>query len=463
MRVVQRRLLPALLICVVLTGCGDKQPPSPEVGSPTGEVQVSGNERIGWSQPAEDAAQVASFQFVIYVDGVRTPLTGLSCSSTATAAGFDCSAPLPPLTPGAHTLELASVVVDATGVLESGRSAPLRVVVRAISRSSPSASPVAVTTADGSQLVLEPVADGLADSSDIAFAGGGVLFVAERGGIIRAIRNGALVPEPALDLSSEVALPNGGLLAITLDSKYEETGFLYALYATGAPRGGLEFILARFRGTSERFAERAILLDRVPASPAGANGALRVGPDGKLYVAFDSAADDLTPGNYGSYNGKILRLSADATTPDDQPNSTPILSLDHPQPVAFDWQPVSGHLWAIDVLDGAAGRLSAVKLDAAQPRGAALRTSYALPPGTGASSAVFYDGDLMPMFRGDLFIGADAGHQLMRLHFDRDNPTRITSVERLLKEEIGPVRVVANGPDGALYIANDTTLYRLRP
>jgi glucose/arabinose dehydrogenase len=463
MRVVQDRILPVLLMCLVMMACGDKQPPSPEVGSPGGEVQVSGNERIGWSQPADDAGQVASLQFVIYVDGVRTPLTGLTCSSTPTASGFDCSAPLPPLTPGSHTLELASVVVDDTGVLESGRSAPLRVVVRRISGSSSLVSPLAVTTVEGSQLVLEPVTDGLAGSSDIAFAGDGVMFVAERGGIVRAIRKGALVPEPALDLSSEVALPNGGLLAITLDSKYEETRFLYALYAIGAPRGGLEFILARFRGTAEKFAERAILLDRVPASPAGASGALRVGPDGKLYVAFDSAADDLTPASYASYNGKILRLSADATTPDDQPNSTPILSLDHPQPVAFDWQPVSGHLWAIDVLDGAAGRLSAVRRDAAQPRGAALRTSYALPPGTGASSAAFYDGDLMPMFRGDLFIGADEGRQLLRLRFDRDNPTRITSVERLLREEIGPVRVVANGPEGALYIASDTTLYRLRP
>ena len=464
MRVMARRFFTAFIACLTLAGCSEKDPPPvPMPGDPAGDVQVSGNERIGWSQPAADASELALFEYVIYVDGARMPLTAVSCASVSTAAGFDCSAALPTMTQGTHTLELASVVVNQAGVLESSRSAPLRVVMTRTSSSTFSSTSTVVTTTDGVALVLERVTDGLHEPSDIAFGRTGAIFVAERGGAVRVVRDGALIAEPALDLSGEITPPHGGLLGISLDPKFEDTGFLYALYAADAPREGLEFTLARFRGVEQRFGERVILLDRIEASPSRASGALRFGPDGKLYAALDSAADGSAAGSYASYNGKILRLNADATTPDDQAVFTPIYSLEHPQPTALDWQPGSGDLWVIDTTERSGGRLSAVTAQTAPQRRAALRTAYTLPQGTGAASVVFYRGALMPLFRGNLFIAAETGHQLMRLQFDPDNTTRITSVDRLLKDEIGPVRVVAEGPDGALYLASDTALFKLRP
>jgi glucose/arabinose dehydrogenase len=322
---------------------------------------------------------------------------------------------------------------------------------------------VPITTSEGTTLVLERITDGLQNPSDIAFNPDGTIYVAERSGIMRAVRNGTLLREAALDVSGEVVMPHGGLLAIALDPKFSDTGLMYALYAAGAPRGGLEFMLARFRGVGDRFAERAMLLDRVAASPDGASGALRVGADGKLYVALDNAADQLIAGNFGSYNGKVLRLNTDATTPDDHTDFTPIYSPDHPQPKALDWQPVSGTLWVIDGVAPSGGRLSAVEAQNAQQRRAAFRTAYTLPQGTGASSATFYRGELISIFRGNLFVAAETGRQLMRMQFDSGMPSRITSVEYFLKDEIGPMRVVAEGRDGALYVASDTSLYRLAP
>ena len=55
-------------------------------------------------------------------------------------------------------------------------------------------------TTDGLSLSLERVVDGLLMPSDIAFAGDGTIFVAERGGAVRAVREGALLPDAALDL-----------------------------------------------------------------------------------------------------------------------------------------------------------------------------------------------------------------------------------------------------------------------
>jgi glucose/arabinose dehydrogenase len=119
-------------------------------------------------------------------------------------------------------------------------------------------------------------------------------------------------------------------------------------------------------------------------------------------------------------------------------------------------------LWVVDRLGGDAGRLSAVVKDSAQSR-AAFRTSYALPAGTGATSAAFHSGDLMPIFKGNLFIAAEMGRQLIRLRFDPDNASKIASVERLLTDQIGGVRVVSEAPDGSLYIATENVLYRLAP
>jgi len=265
-----------------------------------------------------------------------------------------------------------------------------------------------------------------------------------------------------LDLSAEVIAPQGGLVAIALDPEFEKSGFMFVLYAAAAPRQGQEFMLARFRGVKDTYGERAVLLDRTPASDYGASGALRIGPDGKLYLALDSSSETGIASSFASYNGKVLRLNMDATTPDDRAAQTPIFSFDHPQPLAMDWQPGSGNLWVVDRLGTDAGRLSAVGDGFKQSR-ALFRTSYALPAGLGASSAVFYRGDLMPMFRGNLFVAAETGQEMMRLRFDPENASRIVSVEHLLKDQIGPIRVVSEGNDGALFIATERALYRLAP
>jgi len=463
MRVMLHRAF-ALVACLVIAACGEKDPPAPNPGNPADGIQVSGSERLGWSQQAADAIELAQFQYAVYIDNVRAALSGVNCGGPSGPSGFECSAALPPLSPGAHTLELVSFIAEPSGNLESARSAPLRVFMTGTRTSgSTSGSTTFITTAEGFNLSVELVTDGLQNPSDIAFTPDGTIFIAERGGIVRVIRNGTLLRDPALDVSAEIAMPHGGLLAVALDPKFNESGLMYALYAAAAPRDGLEFMLARFRGVADKFAERAILLVRVSASPDGASGALRVGADGKLYVALDSAADQVTAGSFGSFNGKVLRLNTDATTPDDQAGFTPIYSLDHPQPKALDWQPATGALWVIDGVDPSGGRLSAVTAQSTGPRRAAFRTAYTLPQGTGAASATFYRGDLISIFRGNLFVAAEVGRELMRMRFDPDTPTRITSVERLLTNEIGPVRVVAEGHDGALYLASDTSLYRVAP
>ena len=114
-----------VLCCVALVDCNEKAPPAPPVLAPADP------ERIGWDQPAADAAELAKLAYVMYIDGTRTVLDSVSCVPSPTTSSpvvtFTCAAGLPTLTPGAHILEIATV--DKDGTRESARSAPLRVTI----------------------------------------------------------------------------------------------------------------------------------------------------------------------------------------------------------------------------------------------------------------------------------------------------------------------------------------------
>jgi glucose/arabinose dehydrogenase len=86
-----------------------------------------------------------------------------------------------------------------------------------------------------------------------------------------------------------------------------------------------------------------------------------------------------------------------------------------------------------------------------------------LPAGTGAAGIAFYRGTAVPAFAGDLFVAADEGRALLRLRFDRRDPTRTVSIERLLDDDGRRVRAVAIGADGLVYVATDRALLRLGP
>jgi hypothetical protein len=118
-------------IVVVLVGscaCGGNAPQPPVVTPPAGTETINGSERIGWDQRAGDTVELAAIRYAIYVDGTRSELAGVNCATTAAAAGYACTARLPAMASGSHTLEIASFVEDG-GTFESARSAALRVTV----------------------------------------------------------------------------------------------------------------------------------------------------------------------------------------------------------------------------------------------------------------------------------------------------------------------------------------------
>ena len=463
------RLLLALG-CLAAIACDSRSTPAPPVVNPpaTGET-ITGSERIGWDQRAGDVAELSAISYVVYVDGVRTPLTEVTCGNTATAAGFACSARLPSMSAGAHTLQIASTVVDGSS-LESDRSAALNVTVRPLTagdlrpladseRSAPRMTPGPVITSSGIRLRVETIAEGVEKPSDLAFMPDGRLLVAERGGTIRVVDREAArtqdtpgAGEPALALGESGTT----LLALAVDPQFTRTRFVFALYAAPSPSGERAFTLARLRESGGRLVDRIALVDSLRAAPSGAAGSLRFGPDGKLYAAFDDGGEARNRNDLAALNGKVVRLNPDGTTPRDQAAASPVYAEGYAAPAGFDWdlRSAPATLW---VADREGSLLRAVVADAtrAGEKRGALRGSYALPRGSTPSGVAFYSSALIPSLAGSLLVASAEAGSLLAVSGQR--------IETLLQKHTGAIHAVAVGLDGAIYFATANEIGRVVP
>lgn len=436
--------------------CGSPKPtapPTPDPGPtvPPATERISGTERLGWSQDAASAEELGTFRYLIYVDAVANEAQGVTCSSTPGPAGFACTARLPPMTAGQHALTMSSFIESGGTRLESPRSPAVNVLLVSQSTSSRPDAGGAIVTIDGVRLQPVVVSEGFDDAADFDFAPDGRLFVAERGGRVRVVRGGRLVAKPALTLTDVGPAVTGGLLGIAVDPDYARNKFVYLVYTTA--RG---FRFARVRAVGDTLGDRAILLDEVPAA-SGATAALRFGPDRRVYLGLDDGGDARRASDRGSFNGKILRLTAEATTPPDQPGFSPLYVSDVRRPRSLAWGAKGSALWVLDLGGSPEGLLES------SSGAGTIVSRYTLPAEARASSLVMYRGDLIQAFREHLLVAAPGEMSVLRMTLDPGNPFAITATERLTHALFDGVRALGVGPDGAIYLITPQTLVRLSP
>ena len=438
---------------VVTIACGNSRPSAPSPpGTGTGET-ITGRERIGWDQRAADTAELATFRYAMYVDGVRTELADVSCAQTATAAGFACSGQLPTMTNGAHSLELAALY-DSGGIIESARSAALRVTVigaTAPAAAAPLQNGEVITAADGIRLGADLLVSGLDDVVDIALAGDGRIFVAERSGRLRLVAGESITET----LQSTEPTGDGGLASLALDPDFSRTRHVYALHSSSR-----SLRIVRYRLVDGRLIERMPLVRDIPSS-ADASAALRFGPDGRLYAALDDGGSPDAAAKLSEWNGKILRLNPDGSTPEDQPAASPVFWSGLHAPTGLEWMADAATLWIAERGTDDLERIRALVAPSERPRRAVQRATYVLPQPLGAGSLAFYRGDTIPQFSGNMFLAAREGGYLLRIRFDEQDPLRAVSSERLLEGRVGQVRAVLAPPGGSLYVASDSAVWRL--
>ena len=189
----------------------------------------------------------------------------------------------------------------------------------------------------------------------MAFAPDGRIFVAQKNGRVRIVKNGTLLATSFVQFTVN-SLGERGLIGIALDPNFSENQYVY-LYHT-VPGTPLRNRVSRFTGNGDVAVagSELILLDLDTLGATNHNGgALAFGPDGKLYVAVGDNAVGANSQNLDTYHGKILRINPDGSAPNDNPFSSGseqkrrVWAYGLRNPYTFSFQPVSGKLYVNDV------------------------------------------------------------------------------------------------------------------
>jgi glucose/arabinose dehydrogenase len=191
------------------------------------------------------------------------------------------------------------------------------------------------------------------------------LFIVEKTGRIRVVRDGTLLVTPFLDLRDSVSTGGEqGLLSMAFHPRYASNGLFYVDYTDRA--GDTRVVRYAVSDTNPDVAEpasAALILAVDQPYPNHNGGLLLFGPDGKLYIGLGDGGSEGDPsGNgqrLGTLLGKILRIDVDAGTPYAIPPDNPFVGragargeiwaygLRNPWRFSFDIR--SGQLYIADV------------------------------------------------------------------------------------------------------------------
>ena len=204
---------------------------------------------------------------------------------------------------------------------------------------------------------LVPVANGFVKPVYLTHAGDDRLFVVEQDGTIRIVQNGAILPQPFLNIDPLVGSGGSeqGLLSMAFHPAYGENGRFFIYYTDN--NGGT--VVARYQVSAndpnQADPDSAVVLLTLPQPYGNHNGGqLKFGPDDYLYVGL---------GDGGSANDpllKLLRLDVDfnesgyavpATNPfvNDEGSRNEIWAYGLRNPWRFSFDRLTGDLYIADV------------------------------------------------------------------------------------------------------------------
>jgi hypothetical protein len=177
------------------------------------------------------------------------------------------------------------------------------------------------------------------------------LFVVQRRGMIRVVRDGTPLTAPFLDLTAEVRSEEDerGLLSVAFAPDYERTGLFY-VYLTAEPAGDLQVREYRRSADSPDRADptgRIVWSTAHNQAPNHNGGQVEFGPDGMLWFATgDGGGQNDQFGharNLGSALGKLLRIdprpgnAGPYTVPADNPFGTALWAYGLRNPFRFSF------------------------------------------------------------------------------------------------------------------------------
>lgn len=354
------------------------------------------------------------------------------------------------------------------------------------------AESVVVESAAGPLRVVT-VASGLDTPWSLAFLPDGRMVVTERPGRMRLVSPAGVVSPPLAGVPAVQARGQGGLLDVVPSPDFAQDRRLYFSYAEPTASGARTAVArGRLNGASTALegVERIFAQSEDPPGQHHFGSRLVFGRDGMLFVTLGERFNFRDQAqNLDSHLGKVLRLQPDGRAPRDnpfvgRPGARPeIWSYGHRNVQGAAIHPVSGALWTDEhgpqggdelnldlpgrnygwpVITYGREYVTGFKIGEGTERADVEAPRHQWTPSIAPSGLAFYTGSDFPAWRGSAFVGSLKFHMLSRLTLEGD---RVVAEERLLGKLDARIRDVRQGPDGKLYLLDESggRILRLEP
>jgi glucose/arabinose dehydrogenase len=349
-----------------------------------------------------------------------------------------------------------------------------------------------VIQSEKTRFTYEVVTDGLSHPWALAFLPDGRRLVTERSGQLRLIDTaGQLDPVPIVGLPPIRQKGQGGLLDVVLHPDFKNNQLIYFSFAEKG-REGYGTAVARGRFENHRLTDVEVIFRMSFKTNSGRHFGSRLvfDGDGFLFITLGDRGDRPRAQDLGDHAGSLIRLHDDGRVPEDNPLAkrwfvkSEIFSYGHRNMQGAALNPWSGRLWIHEhgpqggdeinipeagknygwpIITYGANYGTGTKIGEGTHKEGMEQPIYHWTPSIAPSGMAFYDGDQFDQWKGNLFVGSLKFQLLVRLELNGD---RIVHEERLLKEELGRIRDVRQGPDGLIYLLTDAAngkLVRLKP
>ncbi|WP_409273776.1 PQQ-dependent sugar dehydrogenase [Pseudomonas sp. KCJK9111] len=334
-------------------------------------------------------------------------------------------------------------------------------------------------------LTVDTVANGLRTPWALAFLPGGQdMLVTERIGNLRVINAEGKVGPPISGVPKVWAEGQGGLLDVALSPEFDKDRTVYLSYAEEGSDGKAGTAVGRGQLSTDRarLENFTVIFRQQPKLSEGNHFGSRLVFDrnGYLFIALGENNQRSTAQDLDKLQGKVVRILPDGEVPKDNPfygqkNVRPeIWSFGHRNQQGAALNPWTGALWTNEHGPRGGDEINIPK--PGKNYGWPIAThgiNYSMLPipeakgkhvdgmvdphhvwekSPGVSGMAFYDSPVFTAWDHNVFIGALATQELIRLQLKGD---KVVHEERLLGDLKARIRDVRVGPDGYLYVLTD--------
>lgn len=331
---------------------------------------------------------------------------------------------------------------------------------------------------------VDTIAEGLEHPWGMAFLDSDRMLVTERAGHMRVVNADGSKGDPIDGLPEVKVNGQGGLLDVVLSPDYDDDGLIYFSYSEPESPGSEITSTAVARAHLDLDANELhnveVIFTQQPKAEGGRHygGRMTFSDDGEyLFLGLgDRGHSSEDAQDLSKHTGKLIRIHADGSVPDDNPYVddedalNEIWSYGHRNIQGMDIQPGTGELWAVE--HGPQGGDEVNQPQAGKNYGWPVITYgeqygggevgegfekegmespvWHWTPSIAVSGMRFYEGDQFPAWQGDILATALRGEHVARLEMDGDHV-----IHQEVMEFDDRIREIFIGPDANIYLLTD--------